>query len=148
MSTSYDVPANGFLRKISDYLLMNMESAEVIELVDGYILGALPYFKQCSKLSVRDDVARTFDDDLTNEEVEILANLMVLEWLKPIVYNVDELRNKFSTKDYKIFSPADLIGKLTNLQSYTRKENSRLIVSYTYTTISLDNLVQRTYTHG
>jgi hypothetical protein len=124
MSTSYDVIHNRFLGKISDYLLMNMESPDVAELLDGYMVGALVQFKQCSKLSNRDSVARIFNDDLTDEEIEILSNLMVLEWLKPIVNNVEELKNRFSTKDYQFFSPANLLDKLITL----RKDTERKIV--------------------
>ena len=145
MSTSFDVIHNRFLPKISDYLLVNMESEDAVKLLDKYLFGALPNFKQCSKLFSRDDVTREFNEELTDEEVEILANLMVLEWLKPIINNVDELRNRFSTKDYQFFSPANMIDKLVQLRKDTRKENSRLIVSYTYSTNSLDNLVQKTY---
>jgi len=141
MSTSYDVVDNSFLNKISDDYLASLTQQQINDLMDKYRNSAIPKFKQCTKLSDRDDNLRQFNMDLTDEEVEILANIMILEWLRPAIYHADKLKNSFSTKDYKLHSPANLLKELQELKKITEKEISRLIVSYTFSENSLDNLL-------
>lgn len=141
MSTSYDIVDNSFLNKISDDYLLNLTPEEVQSLIDKYRTSAIPRFKQCKKLSDRDDTLRKFNDDLSDEEIEILANIMVLEWLKPSIYNAEKLKNSLSTKDYKLYSPANLLKELQELKKTTEKDISILIVSYTFSNSSLDDLL-------
>lgn len=140
MATPYDVVDNSFLTKISDDYLPTIEEEKIEMLVDRYRLSALPRFKQCKKLQNRDDDLRQFNDDLTDEEIEIVANLMIVEWLRPFINHADLLKQKMATKDYRVFSSANHIESIRKLKEEIELEVSRMIISYTYSTNSLDDL--------
>lgn len=140
MSTQYSVIDNSFLNKITDGYLISIKDGLLQDLIDGYRKAAISKFKQCTKLEDRDDSTRLFAQDLTDEEIEIVANLMVLEWLRGKINSVEVLRQKMSTKDYKIFSQSRHLDSLLALRRSTMSEVDALIVSYTYSINSLDDL--------
>ena len=91
-------------------------------------------------MSDRDDDLRQYNIALTDEEIEILANLMILEWLKPLINSIEILKQGMSTKDYKIYSQANHLNELMALKKETNAEIDKLIISYTYSNNSLDDL--------
>lgn len=140
MSTPYSVVDNSFLNKITDDYLLTLIEGNLQDLIDGYRKSASVRFKQCKKLENRDDSLKQYNQTLTDEEVEILANLMILEWLKPQINSIELLKQSMSTKDYKLTSQAEHLLRLNNLKSSTIAEVDSLIVSYTYSNNSLDDL--------
>lgn len=145
MATSYDVVDNAFLNKITDDYFLNLTETELQNILDKYRNSANVKFKKCSKLSNKDDVLRQYNEDLTDEEVEILANLMILEWLKPKIYSMELLKQSMSSKDFKLYSQANHLRELQELKRETETEINRLIVSYTYSSNSLDDLRKADY---
>ncbi len=140
MATPYSAIENSFLNKITDDLLLSMADKDIEAMLDSYRVSASVMFKQCTKLSDTDDVERVYSTTLTNEEIEILANLMVLEWLKQRINSIELLKLNMSTKDYRVYSQANLLDSLINLRKETLSEIDRLIVSYTYSMNNLSNL--------
>ncbi len=140
MSTPYSVIDNSFLNKITDDLILTMTGEEIQCMIDAYRVSASTKFKQCNKLSNRDDDLKQYNQTLTDEEIEILANLMVLEWLKPRINSIEVLKPSMSTKDYKAFSNAKHLDSLIKLKKETLAEIDSLIVSYTYSENSLNDL--------
>lgn len=140
MSTPYHVVDNSFLSKITDDFLLSIPDEDLQKLIDGYRNSASIKFKQCNKLSDRDDDLRQYNIALTDEEIEILANLMILEWLKPLINSIEILKQSMSTKDYKIYSQANHLNELMALKKETNAEIDKLIISYTYSNNSLDDL--------
>jgi hypothetical protein len=140
MSTPYHVVDNSFLSKITDDFLLSIPDEDLQKLIDGYRNSASIKFKQCNKLSDRDDDLRQYNISLTDEEIEILANLMILEWLKPLINSIEILKQSMSTKDYKIYSQANHLNELMALKKETNAEIDKLIISYTYSNNSLDDL--------
>jgi hypothetical protein len=145
MATSYDDINNAFLNKITDDYLANLTETDLQNLLDKYQKSASAKFKKCKKLVDKDDVLRQYNNDLTNEEIEILANLMILEWLKPKIYSMELLKQSMSTKDFKLYSQANHLKELQELKKETEAEINRLIVSYTYSSNSLDDLKKVDY---
>lgn len=140
MSTPYSAIDNSFIGKISDDFLVNMSEEHLQKIINGYRKSAIIRFKQCKKLSERDEVVREFSQTLTDEEVEILANLMVLEWLRPQINSVEILKPNMTTKDYITYSNANHLGTLKALKQDVQSEVDRLIVSYSYSNNALSGL--------
>ena len=140
MATPYSIIDNSFLNKITDDFLLTMDDEDLQELIDMYRFSANIRFKQCNKLMDRDEDLRQYNQALTDEEIEILANLMVLEWLKPLINSIEVLKQGMSTKDYQMFSQANHLKELMVLRKETNAEINRLIVSYTYSSNKLDDL--------
>ncbi len=140
MSTSYDVVDNSFLNKITDDYLLTIPDEELQRMIDNFRTSASVKFKQCSKIQNKDKTSREYTETLTDEEVEILANLMVLEWLRQRINSIELLKQTMSTKDYQMYSQANHLKSLMDLKKMTEAEVSRMIVSYTYSNNSLSLL--------
>ncbi len=140
MATPYSVIENSFLNKITDDLLLSMVDEDIEAMLDSYRVSASVMFKQCAKLSDTDDVKRVYSTTLTNEEIEILANLMVLEWLKQRINSMELLRMGMSTKDFRTYKQSEHLNSLLALKKDTLGAVDRLIVSYTYSKNKLSDL--------
>jgi hypothetical protein len=73
-----------------------------------------------------------FGEDLTNQEIYILAYGMLVSWFSKFIYNHQNLKNKISTKDYTIFSPANLLDKLLQVKKDAEKTLRNLVISYSF----------------
>ena len=133
MATLYSTVEKRFVYKIEDSELIELPDVDRLDMTDAYRESAEVEFKKCTKLSTKDDVAREYPDDLTNEEIEILAYGMVLSWVTPKVNSLDNLKQKMSTKDYKIYSQANQLDKMTSLKLESENKVKNMIKSYTYT---------------
>ena len=140
MSTPYAVVDNSFLNKITDDLLLTMPDEYLEKTIDSFRVSASIKFKQCPSLLNRDDVLRQYNSTLTDEEVEILSNLMVLEWLKQRINSIELLKQNMSLKDYHMYSQANHLDTLLKLRKDTISDIDRLIVSYTYSNNNLSDL--------
>jgi len=133
MATLYSTVEEKFMYKIEDSVLTDLLDVDRQDMTDNYRESAEVEFKKCPKLSSKDDVAREYTEELTTEEIEILAYGMVISWITPKVNSLDNLKQKMSTKDYKIYSQANQLDKMVNLKSESERKVSIMINSYTYT---------------
>lgn len=135
MTTTYDEIYRRFLGKIKDY---DLESSSLSEedkytILLSYLNSAIPNFYTCKQnLSDKDDVLSTFNITLSPIEQEILSLYMVSEWLRPQILSQDNLFNALGTKDYNIYSPGNLLDKLTKLKIESDKEVADLSKIYYY----------------
>ena len=140
MTTPYSVFDNRFLGKITDDLLLTMSDEGLERTIDMYRDSATVRFKQCNKFDIRDDELRLYEADFTNEEIEIVASYMVLEWIRQRVNSIELLKQGMSTKDYKIYSQSAHLDSLMKLKKDTESEANRMVVSYTYSENTLSEL--------
>lgn len=141
MATPYTTIYTSFLDKISDQYLASMIDDDLKAQLLKYLNNAVPKFHKCKKnLSERTDEQDGFANELSDEEIEILANLMVVEWLRPHVNNLELLKQALTPKDFKLTSQANHLKELQTLRRDTQAEISRLLVDYSYNNNSLDDL--------
>ena len=57
----------------------------------------------------------TFNDDLTSEEINILAILMMIGWVQRQVTSIENTRMKYTGADFKMTSQANHLSKLLTL---------------------------------
>lgn len=67
-----------------------------------------------------------FDADLTDEEINILALLMMQAWLQRQVTSVENIRMKYSGSDFKFTSQANHLAKLMALQTECRRQSHHM----------------------
>ena len=85
--TSYTDIFDRFALKIEDFVLLQLDDDDVIQACLNWMLAALPKIrKMTSDLTDRDDEIMEFNCDLTETEIEVIANMMVAEWLQPQVW--------------------------------------------------------------
>lgn len=64
-----------------------------------------------------------FAVDLTSEEINILAILMKIGWLQRQIASVENVRQKFSSSDFKFTSQASHLAKLLTLLTEMNRES-------------------------
>ena len=62
----------------------------------------------------RDDNLQEFEASIDEDVIDILAEVMVYEWLKPQMYSNELLESRLNTKDFTEFSPAKIIENIKN----------------------------------
>ena len=141
MATPYVEIYKMFLNDIKDKKLIGLLTPEELgDTIEDYLLESADIrFKKCNvDLSDRDSNLQQFNGDLTNEEKRILSKGMRLKWLSSnFVANEKLLNARLTTKDYNIFSPANQLKVLMDLEKEFKKEIKNLITRYQY-----DNMIR------
>ena len=141
MATPYVGIYAMFLNDIKDKKLIQLLTPEELgDTIEDYLLESADIrFKKCKvDLSDRDSDLQQFNEDLTNEEKRILSKGMRLKWLSSnFVANEKLLNARLTTKDYNIFSPANQLKVLMDLEREFKSELKNLITRYQY-----DNMIR------
>ena len=89
-------------------------------------------FKACRQdLRKRNDLLGFFEMELTDDETEILINLMYIEFLSANYINVPSLlRQSLVSRDYHAFSSANHLNGLMSLRNTIKKETKQMISAY------------------
>ena len=139
MSVPYDIFTSAFLSKISEFELMSLDDAHRTESVDGYLKRAASAFMKNRRYDLTttgDDASRSFNIDLPEDDlseiVDIISEGMVVQWLKPYVYQQELLQNVLNTKDFTQYSPAELLMRVGNAYSKAQKDYTQMIREYSY----------------
>ena len=139
MAISYDYFTDAFLNKINEFELSELPDDFKDEIVDGYMKRAIADFRKNCKydlITTQNDCCRMFmieiDDADIDELVEIISEGMVVQWLKPYVYKQENLENVMNTRDYTMYSPAELLMRVGNAYKQASKDYIQMIREYSY----------------
>ena len=133
MATTYDAIYNIAASKITDPEIALLSSDDLEEMFHDYLISAISQFRKCkSDLSDRDDEIRQFNADLLDVEKEILAILVVRQWLQPQLYSALLTKQVFSDKEQKYYSQAQHIAELRALDETLKLEAQKLSRDYSY----------------
>lgn len=130
MGTPFTELYESVLTKIKDYDFLNLEESQVYEVLSDYLRPAIASFRDCKQdLSQRDKTQ--FKCRLTDTEIEILSNYMVIAYLDSNYIRVPlALKQTLSSKDFNAFSPANQLEKLISMRETYRKDNETLLSRY------------------
>lgn len=130
--TPYSEIDDLFLSDISDDTFFKYDILDREKILNNLRNKAITRFKPCRKdLSLRDDIMQEFTLDLSDEEKNIIATIMRKFWMTDKIFNLNLLKQKMSTKDWKLTSQAEHLLRLTDLSILLEKEISSMIVRYT-----------------
>lgn len=133
MATTYDKIYNRALAKIQDFDLANLPDRDLEEMLHDWLMAAIAKFRQCKNdLSDRDEELRQFNVDLEDEEVEILAIMVVREWLAPQVHSALLTKQIFGGKEENYFSQSAHLKQLMDADTSLRVEAQKLSRDYSY----------------
>lgn len=93
-------------------------------------------------LSDRNEELGEFNFTLSPQEQGVLSLSMIVHWLEPYLYNSDALKNAMSTKDFTLFSPANLLREMTELLDQSHKRLNRKINDYSYRVNKVSKLTE------
>lgn len=131
MATPLQTIYDAFLAKVEadDWALTEMtEEGPSKDLLKdwGMILDAAIVQFRYPRVSL-DYEGDSFKEDLGNDEIQVLANLMKLEWIRRCVATWDNIRQLYSDKD---FSQANFLDKLNKTGEQVRDECRLLLDRY------------------
>lgn len=123
MATSFDTMEDFFLAGITDDMYMELTENDTKAILDEILIAALPSFEfpKQPQLQNIDVENRMFTVDLTNEEMMIIRQYMIAEWIGYQLATIDNIRQKYSGSDFKFTSQASHMKQLITMkQDYER----------------------------
>ena len=123
------IPGFEFPRKnLNDYILLidKIPQSELTEedFVIGIVWGELPEDNTTPSYVLVEK--SYFQSELTIEEINILAILMMEAWVQRQVTSIENTRMKYSGSDFKMTSQANHLSKLLSLLSETQRQSLHL----------------------
>lgn len=134
--TEYTEIFDRFKDNITDPDLLQFSSSLQEEMLTALMNKAITRCKRICKdevdLSQKNDLVSSFKIDIPDDVIDIITEWMTVFWLTPYLNNVENLRNALSTKDFSFFSPANLLGKISETHELARKRARSLTNEYSY----------------
>ena len=119
--TPYSNVFDRFERQITDYDLNLLIPTSKTEVLIGLLNEAVVEYVVCPISLDKDDTTKQFDNTLTSTVEQVLANYMVMAWIKPYLNNQDLFEIHFSTQEYNEFSPANRMKELRECMKSAEK---------------------------
>lgn len=144
MGTKYEEIFDRYRARVRNYDFLDYDAITRLEYQKDLLSLAVGDFEDICKqdLNDREDDILSFAATLTNREKDILALGMVLHFVEPYVYNTDALQNALNTKDFSLYSPANLLEKMTELMEMTEKRLRREINLYSFRNNEISGLTE------
>ena len=135
MGTPFKQVYNRFLGKITDDMYMELTPEDTVRDLRNLLIDAIPGFEFPRKdltdyiivdaENVLEDES-SFVAELTSEEINILAILMMINWTQRQVTSIENTRMKYSGSDFKFTSQANHLAKLMNLLAETQRQSHHM----------------------
>lgn len=136
MATSFTTIYDRALSKMNEYSYADLSDDEIYESMEPYLLSAEADFARISDESLDETYDENGDAgyvaDLSNEAVEILAYGILYHWITAYVADADKLRNALGTKDFSLFSPANLLTSIETVRKNIEMEYRGKINLYSF----------------
>ena len=133
--TSFTSVYDRFLAKITDDMFMELTKEDTYRLLQDLLLSALYKF-EFPRVDIMDytinkeedesgneKITAYFNNQLTSEEINIIATYMVVEWIGQQLASVEITRMKYSGSDFKFTSQANHSSKLLSLQNEVQRQS-------------------------
>lgn len=150
-TTSFSLVYDAFLSKITDDMYLELTELDTYRMLEQLLLSAIEKFEfprvdlnDYTLLQVTDqgtyngeesnheDVQTIvysggeFNNQLSHEEINILAVYMIVEWLSQQLASVENTRMKYSGSDYKFTSQASHMQKILQMKKDYEREGFHL----------------------
>ena len=136
MGTPFTDVYNRFLGKITDDMYMELTPEDTIRDLNNLLIDAIPGFEFPRKNLMDYTIDNTtqnvlestssFSEELTSEEINILAILMMNNWLQRQVTSIENTRMKYSGSDFKFTSQANHLAKLLSLLKEVQRQSHHM----------------------
>jgi hypothetical protein len=134
MYTPYEKIYDNLLPKFRSYEIPLMTVEEVKDYLHDFLIPAISRFHVCRKdLNDRDDIVQRFNVELSDIEIEILSNYLLIEYIdSEYVRTPSLLKVQLPSSDFKVFSPANFLDKLMAMHKTYVTENETLLSRYAW----------------
>ena len=140
-TTSFSLVYDAFLSKITDDMYLELTELDTYRMLEQLLLSAIEKFEfprvdltdytllEVSKNEEDDTIKYEggyFNNQLSHEEINILAVYMIVEWLSQQLASVENTRMKYSGSDYKFTSQASHMQKILQMKKDYEREGFHL----------------------
>lgn len=125
--TDFQKVFDAFLGKIEEDEWMAWEESDMHEDWISLLKAAIPWFKFPRVSLAYDEYEEVFIEDLSNEEIQILATYMKCEWLNRTIMSWENVKPLYEERD---FSQANLLDKFKNQLEFEKKNGAKLESKY------------------
>lgn len=134
MYTTYENLYDRVLTKFRDWDIPRMSEEDVKDMLHDYLVPALAKFHVCRKdLSNRDDIIQRFNCELSEIEMDIIANYMLVEYVDSTYIRTPSLlKASMGSTDFKAYSSANMLDKLMAMRKAYVAENESLVMRYAW----------------
>lgn len=139
MATPYEKVYGRFLNKCTDFNLVDLDDHTLNEMMKDWLDSAVIRTRTSSDLSARDDENEVFENDLSSQDVELLAMGMILAWLDQRIQSTEYTSLFVGGKEEKFYAPSNQLAELRNLRADIVREMQQLHCYNTYLTNSYFN---------
>ena len=138
MTSAYEDIFSRFYQRVEDYKLLGYEEEVVNELLGGYLRSTVskPYVRKLfSSITLDEDVQeitytmREAWDDLADQDFveELIAQGMMVEWVKPRYYSVRNALQFISNSESKFYSQSNQMDKLHEMLEKSQNDLRKMI---------------------
>ena len=150
-TTSFSLVYDSFLSKITDDMYLELTELDTFRMLEQLLLSAIEKFEfprvnlwDYELFEIVDEVIYNgiesnyqdvqaiiydggyFNNNLTHEEINVLAVYMIVEWLSQQLASVENTRMKYSGSDFKFTSQANHMQKLLQMKKDYEREGFHL----------------------
>jgi hypothetical protein len=135
MGTPFTQVYNRFLGKITDDMYMELTPEDTVRDLRNLLIDAIPGF-EFPRQDLNDytivetenalEEESSFAAELSSEEINILAILMMIGWTQRQITSIENTRMKYSSSDFKFTSQANHLDKLLSLLAETQRQSHHM----------------------
>ena len=151
MNTEFSVVYDSFLSKITDDMYLQLTEVDTFRMLEELLFSAIEKFEfprinlwDYEFFEVQDETVYNgieshyqdvvaiiysggyFNNELTHEQINILAVYMIVEWLSQQLASIENTRMKYSGSDFKFTSQANHMSKILQLKKDYEREGFHL----------------------
>ena len=149
MATSFDEMEDFFLAGITDDMYLELTEEDTAAILDEILIAALPSFefpKQANLLDLNIE-EREFSVDLTKEEMMIIRQYMIAEWIGYQLATIENIRQKYSSSDFSFTSQASHIKQLIAMKQEYESRGFHLQRLYCRREVDDEGRIKSTFDH-
>ena len=137
MGTNITEVIDLFMMLQDDYKLLTIYQSSGSSVLNTYLEGWLLYsideFKSiCNQDLSYDKASQSFSEQLSQENMNILAQIMTKYWLMKEVQNVLNMSNFIQDHDFKYHSAAENLKEKRAFLNNKKEEISQILIDYGY----------------
>jgi hypothetical protein len=154
-TTSFITIYSSFWGRVTDDMYLELTKEDTLEMLQDLLINGLPRFEfprfdifdyelgtwqslgvyqgvesDNQEVPVSGWIGGTFNHNLTDEEINIIALNMVIEWLAQQLDTTENTREKYSGSDFKFTSQANHMAKLKVLIDAHKQDSVHLLRIY------------------
>lgn len=127
MPTPFKVIEDRFKRLITDPFYAELLPEDASDDINNLIMANACFFEFPKQSLDFDEETKSFDNDLTTEEIAIISFLCLEAWLAPFLFDTDLIRLQFGDKDFKLSGQAAQIAQVNALLDSTiQRRNAKM----------------------